>query len=67
MNNLKYIEQLLEIERELVVGDERDLAPKTLKRVRDLSSQMIIEINRLKEEEMILEVISKNKERMDLK
>jgi hypothetical protein len=50
----KYIlKVLLDIERELVVGDEKGQAPKTLKRIRDLSESLAIKINRDEEKEMI--------------
>jgi hypothetical protein len=51
------LKQLLEIERELVVGDEKNVAPKTLDRVRKLSSAISIKLNQEREKQMIAEAV----------
>ena len=54
---LYYANELLKIEKELVVGDEKDLAPKTLESIRKLSSRMFREINEEEERKMIEKAI----------
>ena len=51
------LRQLLEIERELVVGDEKNVAPKTLDRVRKLSKTISIKMNQEREKQMIAESV----------
>lgn len=51
------LKQLLEIERELVVGDEKNVAPKTLDRVRRLSNTISIKLNQEREKQMIAESV----------
>ena len=51
------LKQLLEIERELAVGDEKGQAPKTLKRITALTESLAIKINRDEEKEMIANTI----------
>ena len=56
----KYIlKQLLEIERELVVGVDKDKAPKTLCLVRELSNELAKKINREDENQMIAEAVKR--------
>lgn len=52
------LEQLLEIERDLVIGDEAGKAPKTLDKVRKLTEELAIRINREEEKQMISNSLS---------
>ena len=47
------LEQLLEIERDLIIGDEAGKAPKTLDKVRKLTERLAVRINREEEKQMI--------------
>jgi hypothetical protein len=55
----KYIlSALLDIEKELVVGNEKGQDPKTLEKIRELSKSIAIKINRDEEKQMIENVIN---------
>ncbi|MEI6823882.1 MAG: hypothetical protein WCL51_18280 [Bacteroidota bacterium] len=59
----KYILKMLcEFERELVVGDEKNNAPRTLARIRKLSENLAEDINREEEKRMIANALKKNSE-----
>ncbi len=51
------LKELLDIERELVIGDEKGQAPKTLKRITALTESLVIKINRDEEKQMISNTI----------
>ena len=53
------LKKLLEIERELAVGDEKGMAPKTLERIRKLTEIMAIIINREEEKKIISDWVLK--------
>jgi hypothetical protein len=58
------LKTLLDIERELVVGDERGQAPETLKRITALTESLAIKINREEERQMIENAIKPAEEKM---
>lgn len=53
------LKTLLDIEKELVVGDEKGQAPKTLKRITALTESLAIKINRDEEKQMIENTLEK--------
>lgn len=57
--NQYILNALLDIERELVVGDEKEQAPKTLARVRALANTLAAKINCEREKQMIADAIAK--------
>lgn len=57
--NQYILNALLDIERELAIGDEKEQAPKTLKRVRALANTLAIKINHDRERQMITDAITK--------
>ena len=54
-----YLNLLLEVERELVIGDEAGQAPQTLRRIRRISDEIVTGINREEEKQMIAQTLLK--------